>query len=210
MFYWISSQVFFCTRTLKNRVTCERSECIAERSKIRSRADLAVPWVSHLVSLSQFSHLQNEHKKCLMDQWWFIKVFLDSHWQIVSIQLFAVTNIIYEVSYLISRPKYWRYKMELWLWKVYFQYVISKDTSCPFLHHRLLLTLTEEEFSRAPYTIENSSHRRAILMELERVKALGVKPPQNLWEYKVNSFFFFKWKTCREQHSDHLRAHCLG
>ncbi|KAK1344828.1 hypothetical protein QTO34_013531 [Cnephaeus nilssonii] len=50
---------------------------------------------------------------------------------------------------------------------------------------RLLLTLTEEEFSRAPYTIENSSHRRAILMELERVKALGVKPPQNLWEYKA-------------------------
>ncbi|XP_053413650.1 bifunctional apoptosis regulator isoform X6 [Nycticebus coucang] len=49
---------------------------------------------------------------------------------------------------------------------------------------RLLLTLTEEEFSRAPYTIENSSHRKAILMELERVKALGVKPPQNLWEYK--------------------------
>ncbi|XP_053413647.1 bifunctional apoptosis regulator isoform X3 [Nycticebus coucang] len=50
---------------------------------------------------------------------------------------------------------------------------------------RLLLTLTEEEFSRAPYTIENSSHRKAILMELERVKALGVKPPQNLWEYKA-------------------------
>nr|KAF6439852.1 bifunctional apoptosis regulator [Rousettus aegyptiacus] len=50
---------------------------------------------------------------------------------------------------------------------------------------RLLLTLTEEEFARAPYTIENGSHRRAILMELERVKALGVKPPQNLWEYKA-------------------------
>ncbi|XP_055221790.1 bifunctional apoptosis regulator isoform X1 [Gorilla gorilla gorilla] len=50
---------------------------------------------------------------------------------------------------------------------------------------RLLLTLTEEEFSKMPYTIENSSHRRAILMELERVKALGVKPPQNLWEYKM-------------------------
>ena len=59
----------------------------------------------------------------------------------------------------------------------------------PRPHPRLLLTLTEEEFSRAPYTIENSSHRRAILMELERVKALGVKPPQNLWEYKVNSIF---------------------
>jgi bifunctional apoptosis regulator len=51
---------------------------------------------------------------------------------------------------------------------------------------RLLLTLTEEEFSRAPYTIENSSHRRVILTELERVRALGVKPPQNLWEYKVS------------------------
>ncbi|GAB5583055.1 bifunctional apoptosis regulator isoform X1 [Prionailurus iriomotensis] len=50
---------------------------------------------------------------------------------------------------------------------------------------RLLVTLTEEEFSRAPYNIENSSHRRAILLELERVKALGVKPPQNLWEYKA-------------------------
>ena len=26
-------------------------------------------------------------------------------------------------------------------------------------------------------------------MELERVKALGVKPPQNLWEYKVDTQF---------------------
>ncbi|XP_038618738.1 bifunctional apoptosis regulator [Tachyglossus aculeatus] len=50
---------------------------------------------------------------------------------------------------------------------------------------RLLLTLTDEEFSKIPYSIENSSHRKAILMELERVKALGVKPPQNLWEYKA-------------------------
>lgn len=57
--------------------------------------------------------------------------------------------------------------------------------------HRLLLTLTEEEFSRAPYNIENSSHRRAILLELERVKALGVKPPQNLWEYKVSSLILY-------------------
>uniref|UniRef100_A0A8C2W4Y5 Bifunctional apoptosis regulator n=1 Tax=Chinchilla lanigera TaxID=34839 RepID=A0A8C2W4Y5_CHILA len=76
-------------------------------------------------------------------------------------------------------------------------WVSSKKTECPECREkwegfpkvnillRLLLTLTEEEFSRAPYTIENSSHRRAILMELERVKALGVKPPQNLWEYKA-------------------------
>ncbi|KAI2577262.1 bifunctional apoptosis regulator [Homo sapiens] len=73
----------------------------------------------------------------------------------------------------------------------------SKKTECPECREkwegfpkvsillRLLLTLTEEEFSKTPYTIENSSHRRAILMELERVKALGVKPPQNLWEYKA-------------------------
>uniref|UniRef100_A0AC11C934 Bifunctional apoptosis regulator n=1 Tax=Ovis aries TaxID=9940 RepID=A0AC11C934_SHEEP len=73
----------------------------------------------------------------------------------------------------------------------------SKKTECPECREkwegfpkvnillRLLLTLTEEEFSKAPYTIESSSHRRAILMELERVKALGVKPPQNLWEYKA-------------------------
>uniref|UniRef100_A0A2K5IJE0 RING-type domain-containing protein n=1 Tax=Colobus angolensis palliatus TaxID=336983 RepID=A0A2K5IJE0_COLAP len=73
----------------------------------------------------------------------------------------------------------------------------SKKTECPECREkwegfpkvnillRLLLTLTEEEFSKMPYTIENSSHRRAILMELERVKALGMKPPQNLWEYKA-------------------------
>uniref|UniRef100_A0A8C5K4U9 Bifunctional apoptosis regulator n=1 Tax=Jaculus jaculus TaxID=51337 RepID=A0A8C5K4U9_JACJA len=76
-------------------------------------------------------------------------------------------------------------------------WVSSKKTECPECREkwegfpkvnillRLLLTLTEEEFSRAPYTIENSSHRRVILTELERVKALGVKPPQNLWEYKA-------------------------
>ncbi|KAM6423769.1 bifunctional apoptosis regulator isoform 1-T2 [Liasis olivaceus] len=50
---------------------------------------------------------------------------------------------------------------------------------------RLLLTLTSEEIAKAPYQVENSSHRKAIMMELERVKMLGVKPPQNLWEYKA-------------------------
>ncbi|XP_069503888.1 bifunctional apoptosis regulator isoform X3 [Ambystoma mexicanum] len=49
---------------------------------------------------------------------------------------------------------------------------------------RLLLTLAEEEFLKLPYNIDNNSHRKAIIMELERVKTLGVKPPQNLWEYK--------------------------
>ncbi|XP_069503886.1 bifunctional apoptosis regulator isoform X2 [Ambystoma mexicanum] len=50
---------------------------------------------------------------------------------------------------------------------------------------RLLLTLAEEEFLKLPYNIDNNSHRKAIIMELERVKTLGVKPPQNLWEYKA-------------------------
>ncbi|XP_044289206.1 bifunctional apoptosis regulator [Varanus komodoensis] len=58
-----------------------------------------------------------------------------------------------------------------------------------FLHERvngrLLLTLTSEDLARAPYSVENSSHRKAIVMELERVRVLGMKPPQNLWEYKA-------------------------
>uniref|UniRef100_A0A8C4ZQJ0 Bifunctional apoptosis regulator n=2 Tax=Gadus morhua TaxID=8049 RepID=A0A8C4ZQJ0_GADMO len=50
---------------------------------------------------------------------------------------------------------------------------------------RLLLMLGDEELSRPPYSIENQVHRRAILTELDRLKILGVKPPQNLWEYKA-------------------------
>ncbi|KAG7492024.1 hypothetical protein MATL_G00009830 [Megalops atlanticus] len=50
---------------------------------------------------------------------------------------------------------------------------------------RLLIMLGDEELSRRPYSIENHTHRKAVLAELERVKALGVKPPQNLWEYKA-------------------------
>ncbi|KAJ7306037.1 hypothetical protein JRQ81_010403 [Phrynocephalus forsythii] len=50
---------------------------------------------------------------------------------------------------------------------------------------RLLLMLTDEDLAKVPYQVENGSHRKAIMMELERVKALGMKPPQNLWEYKA-------------------------
>uniref|UniRef100_A0A3B4UKM6 Bifunctional apoptosis regulator n=1 Tax=Seriola dumerili TaxID=41447 RepID=A0A3B4UKM6_SERDU len=50
---------------------------------------------------------------------------------------------------------------------------------------RLLLMLGDEELLKPPYSIENQAHRRAVLAELDRVKALGVKPPQNLWEYKA-------------------------
>ncbi|XP_006637034.3 bifunctional apoptosis regulator [Lepisosteus oculatus] len=50
---------------------------------------------------------------------------------------------------------------------------------------RLLIMLGDEEISKPPYNIENHTHRKAVLAELDRVKALGVKPPQNLWEYKA-------------------------
>uniref|UniRef100_A0A3Q3WQS3 Uncharacterized protein n=1 Tax=Mola mola TaxID=94237 RepID=A0A3Q3WQS3_MOLML len=49
---------------------------------------------------------------------------------------------------------------------------------------RLLLMLGDEELLKPPYSIQNQAHRRAVMAELNRVKALGVKPPQNLWEYK--------------------------
>lgn len=45
--------------------------------------------------------------------------------------------------------------------------------------------LGDEELLKPPYNIENQAHRRAVLAELDRIKTLGVKPPQNLWEYKV-------------------------
>lgn len=54
---------------------------------------------------------------------------------------------------------------------------------------RLLLMLGDEELLKPPYSMQNQAHRRAVLAELDRVKALGVKPPQNLWEYKVKSLF---------------------
>uniref|UniRef100_H3CS39 Bifunctional apoptosis regulator n=1 Tax=Tetraodon nigroviridis TaxID=99883 RepID=H3CS39_TETNG len=49
---------------------------------------------------------------------------------------------------------------------------------------RLLLMLGEEELLKPPFNVENQAHRRAVLAELDRIKLLGVKPPQNLWEYK--------------------------
>lgn len=57
-------------------------------------------------------------------------------------------------------------------------------------HVRLLLMLGEEELLKPPYNIGNQAHRRAVLAELDRIKLLGVKPPQNLWEYKVLGLCF--------------------
>lgn len=45
--------------------------------------------------------------------------------------------------------------------------------------------LGNDELLGAPFFMENPAHRRAILQELQRVQTLGVKPPRDLWEYKV-------------------------
>ncbi|MCJ8748265.1 hypothetical protein PDJAM_G00163140 [Pangasius djambal] len=50
---------------------------------------------------------------------------------------------------------------------------------------RLLNLLGDDELLGAPFLMENPAHRRAILQELHRVQTLGVKPPRDLWEYKV-------------------------
>ncbi|XP_037546302.1 bifunctional apoptosis regulator [Nematolebias whitei] len=50
---------------------------------------------------------------------------------------------------------------------------------------RLLLMLGDEELLKSPFNIENQTHRQVVVAELEKVKILGVKSPQNLWEYKA-------------------------
>ncbi|KAL9957563.1 hypothetical protein ACROYT_G039206 [Oculina patagonica] len=49
----------------------------------------------------------------------------------------------------------------------------------------LLLSLSEYDLETPPLSIDVSYHRRALLKELETLKTLGVKPPSDLWEYKV-------------------------
>ncbi|XP_028669702.1 bifunctional apoptosis regulator-like isoform X1 [Erpetoichthys calabaricus] len=54
-----------------------------------------------------------------------------------------------------------------------------------FLEHkvngsRLLMMMEDNDLF-----IENPTHKKAVLRELDHVKKLGAKPPQNLWEYKA-------------------------
>ncbi|XP_006009664.1 bifunctional apoptosis regulator [Latimeria chalumnae] len=93
-----------------------------------------------------------------------------------------------EQDLLVHKPvaKWTAQEVIFWLeqlgpWACLYKELFSRE----HVNGRLLLTLGDEEFSNTPFDIENPSHRKAILMELERVKALGVKPPQNLWEYKA-------------------------
>lgn len=54
----------------------------------------------------------------------------------------------------------------------------------------LLLSLSEHDLKNPPLSIAVSYHRRALIKELETLKTLGVKPPADLWEYKVLCTYF--------------------
>ena len=52
----------------------------------------------------------------------------------------------------------------------------------------LLFSLSEYDLETPPLNIVVSYQRRALIKELEALKALGVKAPTDLWEYKVHVF----------------------
>ena len=54
----------------------------------------------------------------------------------------------------------------------------------------LLLSLSEYDLETPPLSIAVSYHRRALIKELETLKSLGIKPPADLWEYKVRCNIF--------------------
>ncbi|XP_066545601.1 bifunctional apoptosis regulator isoform X2 [Amia ocellicauda] len=93
-----------------------------------------------------------------------------------------------EQDLLVHKPvtKWTAEEVTLWLEQLGPWASLYKDRFLQeHVNGRLLMMLGDEEFSHQPYSMENHSHRKAVLAELERVKALGVKPPQNLWEYKA-------------------------
>ena len=49
----------------------------------------------------------------------------------------------------------------------------------------LLVSISEFDLERSPLSIGISYHRRALIKEIEALRTLGVKPPTDLWEYKV-------------------------
>ncbi|XP_039630141.1 bifunctional apoptosis regulator-like isoform X3 [Polypterus senegalus] len=62
-----------------------------------------------------------------------------------------------------------------------------------FLEHkvngsRLLMMMEDNDLF-----IENPTHKKAVLRELDHVKKLGAKPPQNLWEYKLRDPGWNQW-----------------
>ncbi|XP_070684337.1 bifunctional apoptosis regulator-like [Pempheris klunzingeri] len=98
------------------------------------------------------------------------------------------SGVVEQHDPLISKPvSHWTpEEVVSWLehlgpWAQLYREIFQQEN----VNGRLLLLLGDEELLKPPYSIENQVHRRAVLAELERVKALGVKPPQNLWEYKA-------------------------
>ncbi|XP_060755333.1 bifunctional apoptosis regulator-like isoform X2 [Neoarius graeffei] len=70
---------------------------------------------------------------------------------------------------------------QLGSWTNQYREIFSREQ----VNGRLLNMLGNDELLGTPFFMENPAHRRAILQELQRVQALGVKPPRDLWEYKV-------------------------
>lgn len=48
----------------------------------------------------------------------------------------------------------------------------------------LLLSLSELDLEHS-LSIDVTYHRRALMKEIETLRNLGVRPPRDLWEYKV-------------------------
>ncbi|XP_076004355.1 bifunctional apoptosis regulator-like isoform X2 [Genypterus blacodes] len=98
------------------------------------------------------------------------------------------SGVVEESDLLISKPvsRWTTEEVVSWLeqlgpWAKHYREQFQQEN----VNGRLLLMLGDEELSKLPYNIENQAHRRAVLAELDRVKTLGVKLPQNLWEYKA-------------------------
>lgn len=82
-----------------------RPEWIAEQSKVKSKTDLGMPWLSHFISLSQFSHPQNGHNATYPTEFLndaemtYRSIF---RWSLAaSLQLCAVINVISLLSVLL-------------------------------------------------------------------------------------------------------------
>eukprot|EP00062_Callorhinchus_milii_P020458 gi/632976139/ref/XP_007904630.1/ PREDICTED: bifunctional apoptosis regulator isoform X2 [Callorhinchus milii] len=104
-------------------------------------------------------------------------MFLVYHWSRESEQDLLVHKPV--TKWTANEVTLWLEQLGQWA-SVYKERFLEEE-----VNGRLLLTLGEEEFSKPPFNIENELHRKAIHMALDSVKALGVKPPQNLWEYKA-------------------------
>ena len=66
------------------------------------------------------------------------------------------------------------------------KYVLNISNHILCIEDGLLLMAMEDNDLMKNLGIENSLHRRALMLALNQVRERGVKPPTNLWEYKVS------------------------